>query len=177
MAELMGTGTLPTDAVGRVLYRVSRVVALAGGCMLTAMAAMTAVSVTGRTFFAAPIPGDFELIEVGLSIAIFAFLPYCQIIRGNVFVDFFMERAPVGAKAFFDTIGNLIFVVIAVLLLWRHGLGSVDMYRGGETTMILGVPRWWSFPAAVACLVLLVAVCLYTLWRSIRETRAGRFLE
>jgi len=175
MAELTGTGTLPTDAVGRVLYSVSRAVALAGGCVLTLMAAMTAVSVTGRSFFYAPIPGDFELIEVGLSIAIFAFLPYCQIIRGNVFVDFFMERAPVRAKAFFDAIGNLMFALMAALLLWRHSLGSIEMYQGGETTMILGVPRWWSFPVAVACLVLLVVVCLYTLWRSIRETRAGRF--
>jgi TRAP-type C4-dicarboxylate transport system permease small subunit len=175
MAELTGTGSLPTDAVGRFLYTLSRWVALAGGVVLTVMALMTAVSVTGRSFFSAPIPGDFELIEVGLSIAIFAFLPYCQIIRGNVFVDFFMERAPVRAKAFFDAVGNLMFVVIGALLLWRHSLGAIDMYHAGETTMIISVPRWWSFPAAVACLALLLVVCVYTLWRSIRETRTGQF--
>jgi hypothetical protein len=40
--------------------------------------------------------------------------------------------------------------------------------------MILGVPRWWSFPVAVLCLALLLAGCLYALWGSIRETRTGR---
>jgi hypothetical protein len=40
-------------------------VALAGGCVLALMAAMTALSVTRRSFFGAPIPGDFELIEIG----------------------------------------------------------------------------------------------------------------
>lgn len=175
MTEQTESGGRPTDKVGRMLFGVSRAVALVGGIVLALMAAMTAVSVTGRSFFRAPVPGDFELIEIGLSVAVFAFLPYCQIVRANVIVDFFMERAPVRAKAFFDAIGSLMFVLIAALLLWRHTLGSVDMYRGGEVTMILGVPRWWSFPVAVACLVLLVAVCCYTLLRSVREMRAGRF--
>lgn len=161
--------------MGRVLFSISRTLALAGGCVLALMAAMTAVSVTGRSFFRAPIPGDFELIEIGLGVAVFSFLPYCQLVRGNVLVDFFMERAPVRAKAFFDAIGNLVFSLIVALLLWRHSLGAVDMYRVGETTMILQVPRWWTFPAAVLCLALLLAVCLYTLWRDIREIRTGRF--
>lgn len=175
MAEVRGGEIRPTDKVGRFLFRVTRAVALAGGVVLALLAAMTAVSVTGRSFLNAPIPGDFELIEIGLSVAIFAFLPYCQLVRANVIVDFFMERAPVRVKAFFDAIGSLVFVAIAALLLWRHSLGAVDMYNVGETSMILGVPRWWSFPAAVACLALLVAVCVYTLRRSIREMRAGKF--
>jgi TRAP-type C4-dicarboxylate transport system permease small subunit len=174
MAEQARAGARPTDPVGRVLFDVARAVALAGGGVLALMAAMTAVSVTGRSFFHAPIPGDFELIEIGLSVAVFAFLPYCHLTRGNVIVDFFMERAPARAKALCDAVGNLMFCAIAALLLWRHGLGAIDMYRAGETTMILGVPRWWSFPVAVLCLALLLAGCLYALWGSIRETRTGR---
>ncbi|MBI1943345.1 MAG: TRAP transporter small permease [Betaproteobacteria bacterium] len=175
MTEQAASIGRPADLVGRLLFDVTRIVALAGGCVLALMAAMIAVSVTGRSFLRAPIPGDFELVEIGLSVAVFTFLPYCQMVRGNVIVDFFMARAPVRAKAFFDAIGNLMFTVIVALLLWRHSLGSLDIYNAGETTMILSVPRWWSFPAAVLSLALLLAVCLYTLWRSIREMRAGRF--
>jgi TRAP-type C4-dicarboxylate transport system permease small subunit len=174
MAEKTEAGIRPTDPVGRLVFDVSRALALAGGGVLALMAAMTAVSVTGRSFFAAPIPGDFELIEIGLSVAVFAFLPYCQIARANVIVDFFTQAAPARVKAFLDAIGSLMFALIAGLLLWRHGLGAIDMYQAGETTMILTVPRWWTFPVAVACLALLLAGCLYTLWRSIREVRAGR---
>jgi TRAP-type C4-dicarboxylate transport system permease small subunit len=171
LTEPQGSDFRPADPVGRFLFGVSRAVALAGGCLLAVMAAMTAVSVTGRSFFRAPIPGDFELVEIGLSVAIFSFLPYCQMARANVLVDFFMERAPARAKAFFDAAGGLLYLAIAALLLWRHSLGGIDMYRVGETSMILGVPRWWSFPAAVLCLALLLAVVGYTLWRSIREMR------
>ena len=173
MAEQTGAGFRPTDPVGRILFDVSRALALAGGGVLALMAAMTTVSVTGRAFFRAPIPGDFELIEIGLSVAVFAFLPYCQIAGANVIVDFFTHGAPARLKAVLDAIGSLVFALIAAVLLWRHGLGAIDMYEVGETTMILNLPRWWSFPVAVACLALLLAACLYTLWRSIREVRAG----
>jgi len=173
MAGAAAPGERPTDPVGRALYAVSHAVALAGGGVLALMAAMTAVSVTGRSFFGAPIPGDFELIEIGLGVALFAILPYCQITRVNVIVDFFLERAPRRAKAFFDALGSFLYLAIVALLLWRHSLGGLEMYRHGETTMILQLPRWWTFPVAAACLALLAAVCLYTLWRSIRDVRAG----
>jgi TRAP-type C4-dicarboxylate transport system permease small subunit len=175
MADATASGNRPTDAVGRFLFRVSRAVALAGGTVLALMAAMIAVSVTGRSLLRAPIPGDFELVEIGLSVVVFATLPYCQIARANVIVDFFLDRAPERVKASFDAAGSLIFAALAALLLWRHALGAVDMYNVGETSMIIGIPRWWSFPAAVICLALLLAVCLYTFWRSVREIRAGRF--
>lgn len=176
MTEALEQEARPTDPVGRILYRITRVVALAGGGVLALMSVLTTVSVIGRSLFSVPIPGDFELIAIGTGVSVFAFLPHCQLVRGNVFVDFFMDRAPVPAKTFFDAVGNLLLTLIIALMIWRTSLGGIDMFNVGETTMILGVPIWWTIPLAIACLALLLVVCVYTLGRSILETRAKRFL-
>ena len=174
MSETDVSQSRPTDPVGRVLFTITRLFALCGGFVLCAMAVLTTVSITGRAFFAAPVTGDFELIAVGTGVAVFALLPYCQLIRENVVVDFFTSNAPFRVKSFLDAIGSLTYGVIIALMTWRTSLGGVDMHTTAETTMILEVPRWWTFPPAVVCLVLLFVVCGYTLARSIQEMRLDR---
>jgi hypothetical protein len=51
------------------------------------------------------------------------------------------------------------------------------MYKYSELTLTLGLPRWVSFPYATLCMVILIAVIVYTLGRSIAETRANRFFN
>ena len=176
MSDTGDTQSRPTDPVGRVLFAVSRVFAILGGLVLCAMALLTTVSVTGRFFFNAPVMGDFELIAIGTGVAVFAFLPYCQLMRENVIVDFFLSAAPFRVKTILDTISNLIYGTIIAIMTWRLSLGGIDLYNDDQMTMILEVPRWWTFPAAILCLVLLFAVCVYTTVRSINETRLNRTL-
>jgi len=171
MAETGTPGARPTDPVGRVLHTVTRLFALAGGWVLGAMALLTTISVTGRRLCAAPVTGDFELIAVGTGVCVFAFLPYCHLQRENVIVDFFMSGAPERVKSFFDAVGNLAYTIIIAIMIWRMSLGGMDLYRADEMTMILELPRWWTFPAAIVCLVLLLIVCAYSFVRSVREIR------
>jgi TRAP-type C4-dicarboxylate transport system permease small subunit len=163
---------IPADSVGRILYSASRWLAIFGGLVLSAMAVVTTISVTGRFFFSAPIPGDFELIEVGTGIAVFAFLPWCQMRRDNVVVDFFLIAAPVWVQKFLDAVGSLIFGLIIALFAWRTTVGGIEIYQNDEATYILTIPRWWTFPFAIVCLILLTAVCFYTLRNDIRNLRA-----
>lgn len=176
MSEPDESQSRPADPVGRALFKATRILALLGGLVQCAMALLTAVSVTGRSFINLPVTGDFELIAIGTGVAVFAFLPYCQLMRENVIVDFFLSAAPFRVKASFDTVGNLLYAAIITLMTWRTGLGGIDLYRDDQMTMILEIPRWWTFPAAMLCLVLLLAVCVYTVVRSINEFRLNRSL-
>ena len=155
------------DAIGRLLGRVTRALAVAGGVLLLAMTFVTVASVAGRTLFARPVPGDFELVELGAAVAVFAFLPYCQLRGGNVIVDFFTVKAGRRARVLMDAFGALLYAAIAALLAWRLALGGLDMHAVGEETMVLAVPVWWAFLPIVVSAGLLVAVCLYTVWRSL----------
>lgn len=173
MSDSGVTDTRPSDPVGRALYTITRFFAITGGLVLCAMALLTTVSVTGRRFFDAPVTGDFELIAIGTGVCVFAFLPYCHLKRENVIVDFFMSGAPDRVKSFFDAIGNLAYTLIIAVMIWRMTLGGINFYENDEMTLILEFTRWWTFPAAILCLVLLLAVCVYTFVRSVNEVRHG----
>ena len=164
-------------AFGRALYRVSVIVAAAGGLSLLGIMVLTVASVIGRELFDSPVPGDFELVEIGCAIAVFAFLPYCQLVRGNVVVDLFTESASLRTRAALELVGNLMFTVFAAVLTWRLVLGGIDLRNYHEETMVLRVPLWWSFVPGVLALALLTVVCAYTAWRSQIEYIYGRRIE
>jgi TRAP-type C4-dicarboxylate transport system permease small subunit len=162
---------VPPEPVGRVLHRTAAAVALVGGAILFGLTLLTVTSVIGRAMFSAPVPGDFELVEIGMAVAIFAFLPYCQIVRGNVIVDLFTAKASPRTRALLDGAGNLLYTAIAALLTWRVALGGLEIRSYHETTMVLRVPAWWGYVPAVVCLAFLTLVCAYTAWGSLRECR------
>ena len=176
MAEPTDQHTRPTDPVGRVLFQISRTFAIFGGLVLCAMALLTTISVIGRSAISMPVTGDFELIAIGTGVAVFAFLPYCQLVRENVIVDIFMSKTPFRARTFCDFIGNFFYVVIILLMLWRLPLGGIDLYDNDQMTLVLEVPQWWTFPLAILCLILLLVVNIYTTVRSYREFRENRTL-
>ena len=118
--------------MGRALYAISRWLAVCGGLTIFAMALLTAASVTGRSIFGQPVPGDFELVGIGTGLAVFAILPWCQITRGNVLVDFFMSGASVRARALCDAVGALLYLAIGCILTWRRARGGGDRYRYSE---------------------------------------------
>lgn len=177
MAEPGNGAGRPTDPVGRLLYRIARWLAILGGAILAAMALLTTVSIAGRAAFSAPVRGDFELVAIGTGIAVFAFLPWCQLTRGNVLVDFFMDRAPVRAKALCDALGGILYVLLGALLTWRMVYGGIDMHRYAELSLTLNFPRWTTFPVSVVLMAFLIVVTAYTVRRSFREARAGRFID
>lgn len=175
MSEQAETQTRPTDPVGRVLYQIAKWLAIIGGVILCAMAALTTISVTGRSALSEPIPGDFELVAIGTGLSVFAFLPWCQLMRGNVLVDFFMAKTPVRVRVFADIVGGVFYLLIGILLTWRLIFGAIDMYQYSEVSMTINFPRWTTFPPSVVLLGFLVIVIAYTIGRSIAEIRAGRY--
>ncbi len=177
MSEQADTQTRPTDPMGRVLYQIAKWLAVLGGVILSAMAVLTAVSVTGRSAISQPIPGDFELVAIGTGLAVFAFLPWCQMMRGNVLVDFFMARTPARTRIFADTVGGIFYLLIAILLTWRMIFGGIDMYEYKELSMTINFPRWTTFPLSVLLMSFLVVVIAYTIARSLAELRAGRYFN
>ena len=177
MSEIGDTNARPKDPVGRVLYLISKWMAVFGGVILFILAILTTISVFGRKFLDAPVPGDFELVAIGTGVAVFACLPYCQLMRGNVLVDFFMSNAPTRAKTIADIIAGLIFLAIGLMLTWRMIYGAIDMHDVNEVSMTIGFPRWSTFPISIVFMSFLVIVIIYTLGRSIAETRANRYFN
>ena len=74
--------------------------------MLMLLAVMTVVSVIGRAVFGQPVPGDIEITQYVIAVAISAFFPYCLFSGGNLIVDFFTASASERTRRILDEIGR-----------------------------------------------------------------------
>ena len=148
--------------LGQQLHRISAWFAVAGGFALTAMVVLVVISILGRALFSSPVPGDFEIVALGTAVAIFLFLPYCYMQKGNVAVDIFISRMPAGVQLAMDVLAATLFGVVAALFAWRSVFGLTDTVRNGDISMILGFPVWVVHPFGVASFALLAVCCFYT---------------
>ena len=156
----------------------ARFTAYLGGLVLLAIVIMTCLSIGGRAIGdwlgLGPIPGDFELVEIGIGFAIFAFLPWCQIRRGHATVDILQPRFGQRVNGLIDLISDLLMFVAAVLIGWRLWQGMLDKKGYAETTFILQFPVWIAYAAALAGAAVFVAVSLYCVYRSGRALQGAR---
>ncbi|MFQ8431388.1 TRAP transporter small permease [Amaricoccus sp. W119] len=167
----------PTEHAHRVpvpnwIAVLARVFAGLGGLTLLAMMFVIVASVTLRGVVGRPIPGDFELVEIASAVTIFCFLPWCQITGGNVLVDFFTQRSGPRVNHLLEALGDLIYLLIAALLLWRLVHGGMEMRLYGEQSMVLRIPIWWSFIVVLPAMALLTLSCAATMIGHLRAARA-----
>ena len=142
--------------------------ALLGGAVLLAVVAINVISVLGA-MFDAPFPGDFELTEMGVANAAFAFLPYCQLTRSNVTADIFTQKAGPRMLAFLRLLSSLVALLFSLLLLWRMYAGLLDQKQYNYETSILQVPIWLAYVPVLVSLALLAVAAGITLAQDLRE--------
>lgn len=158
----------------KFVYRMAEWLAYAGGLLLSALALLVVVSVTGRALVGlglGPVPGDFELVEMLSAIVVFFFLPWCYLKNGHAQVDLVYMHMPRWAQRCV-TVGSDILMLLAwCVLTWRLGISLADKYKEGETSFILQVPVWWAY---LVCLFGAAVGCLTYLAKTLVETGAAR---
>jgi TRAP-type C4-dicarboxylate transport system permease small subunit len=161
-----------TDPIGRVLDRVCRLFAICSGLMLIAMALMSVYSILGRAFFDKPLLGDYELVQMMSAVAVTMALPFCQMAKGHVIVDFFTVRSPARANAALDLIAALLMAVCAFALSWRIGLATIEFARNNDASMLLNLRTWWGYAPMGPSFFLLGCAALHTAWQHAAEVGA-----
>lgn len=162
------------DRIDRAVERLAFATAMAGGVALVAVVLLTTASVTGRSLARvglAPVPGDYELVEVLTAFAVCACLGWCQLRRGHVRVDLPWQRAPRRLVAAVDVVVDGLMTLAAAILAWRLAAGMVDRARFGETTFVLQLPLAWAYGACLLGLVVFVLAASLSLRRSLRRVR------
>ena len=162
--------------VGKAIATLSLALTYVSGVLLIAAILLTCISIVGRALIPvglSSVPGDYELVEMLCGLAVFAFLPYCQLNKGHISVDLFIN--PLGHKAIVWTqlAGDIIITILVSVLVWRHGAGSLDKYDYGDTSFILELPIWWPYIIAYLLLFVTLATSLFTVWRDIRDLSNG----
>ncbi len=158
------TGNLSGWArVHTLVHRICEGWALMGGIVLGLVVLINAYSIIADLLFGTPFPGDFELTEMGVAIAAFSFLPYCQITGSNVTADLFTASAGRAAVAVMTLLASIIAVIFSLFMIWRMNAGLADYLEYEEVTGILSIPIWYGFVPALISLVLLGLASLMSL--------------
>lgn len=142
----------------RVLEKLAKFCAILAGVLLTTITLMTCASLLGRNLAGVTLVGDFELTGVAAGAAIALFLPWCQIRRGNIIVDFFTAKASERTNAALDRLGALLLGAAMALLAWRTVLGGINTWNARSGTMMLGFPEWIVYCLMVPPLVLVAVI-------------------
>lgn len=142
--------------------RIARAIAICGGLFMLAAATMVTISVLLRWLLRSGIRGDFEMVQIATAVAVFAFLPLCQIRRGNVFVDTFTLRTPTWLNRGLDRLWDVVYAGFAFLIGWRLILGGLDAIVSRTSSMVLAIPVGWAILAVGAMALFLGVVALTT---------------
>ena len=166
-------------------FGAAKVMALLGGLLLLVLIVVTCLSVVGRMLNTignssfikinfesvsiflqkfAPINGDFELVEMGIALAIFLFLPWCQLNRRHAAVHIFTVRLmSKRGNAVLLLIWEALFVAILGLITVQLYAGMGDRITYNETTFLLQWPVWWPYAACAIAGALATLIGLYSI--------------
>ncbi len=144
----------------KLLSAAARWCAVLAGVLLTGITLMTCASLLGRNLTGKTLAGDFELTGVAAGAAIALFMPWCQLVRGNIIVDFFTSKSSASTNAALDRFGALLLGLVMALIAWRACVGGLNAYNTQSGTMMLGFPEWIVYAAMVPPLILTALIAL-----------------
>lgn len=148
-----------------MIARLATGLALAGGAVLLATAALTTWSVVQRWLTSQPVPGDFEIAALGGGVAVVGFLAIGTLRGANILVDTFTTWLPAGVTRAIDACWTVLWAIVAALLAWRLALGALETRANGTTTMVLGAPTWWAVALCAAGFAATALAAIATLRR------------
>ena len=142
-----------------IILRISKVMDVVGGIVLSLMMLITVTDVILR-FIGKPITGTYELVFLGGAVVIGCAIPQTSWQGGHVNVDFVIEYFPRMLKKIIVVITRLMGMAFFVLLGWNLFVYGTMLYKKEEVSLTLHVPYYpvayiLGICAFVECLVLL----------------------
>ena len=148
----------------KTLQNLAQLCAVLAGVLLTTITLMTCVSLIGRNTTGWTLVGDFELAGSAAGAAVALFLPWCQLRRGNIMVDFFTARLSRQAQDRLDRLGAFLLALMMALMSWRTAVGGLSAWKSQSGSMMLGFPEWVVYagmwPPLVLCMLIGLAQAL-----------------
>lgn len=155
---------------GRV-ERLAGLLAVTGGILICFAAVLVTISVAGRRLFNRPILGDYEMVEISVGVAVFAFLAYTAAKGGHIAVDTFTLKLRPRVNAVIDGVWDLILAAFLGFFSWGLLAGGLNARAYGETLIQLAWPIW---PVYLACSLLAALACLVTLAVALLKIRGRK---
>ena len=130
--------------------------------ILAVMALTTFVDVIGRYVFNRPLTFTLEFTELAMGLIVFLSVGLVTHTREHVSVDFVTLRMGPRLRAAVDVIINIISFLYLVVVVWRLGEKSWDLYKVGDMTPTYFILLWpFGLIMTVASLLFLTSTLLH----------------
>jgi TRAP-type C4-dicarboxylate transport system permease small subunit len=143
----------------------SKVFGYLAAAFLAAMMLLTVADVVLRSFFATPIRGMLELVELGLACTIFLALPAVFLRNEHLVVDVIDHIGRPRLVRALERLGGLVGLGVLAVMAWQMWPLAQTMYEFGDVTSDLSIPRTWYWVPVllgVAASALAVLIILFT---------------
>jgi TRAP-type C4-dicarboxylate transport system permease small subunit len=153
--------------MGALLEKLAVWWAILGGVVLLAIVLVTATNVgafgldkIARLFGAtvSGLPGYEDFVRLAISGAALMLFPYCQLKRGHVAVDLFVNMTPRPVRRALDAVSLIAMAALALFLAYWMVLGLLETRADGALSRVLGWPEWPFYLPGIASLVLWAAI-------------------
>src|SRR5665647_380571 len=118
----------------------SKVLFWIAGAGLVGMTALVVGDVIGIKIFSKPIPGGIEFVSFLAAVAIAFGVPFTQVMRGHVAVDFIVETFPRRLKLVIECLTVFLSVVLFALLMVYSFRYAGLLRTSGEVSMTQKIP-------------------------------------
>lgn len=134
--SLLHTGS---PRLASFIGRVDGLLGLIAALFLVGMMLLTCFDVVGRYIFDKPIPGAFEITELGMGALIFTSLPLVSLRREHVTVDMLEHLVPDFMRIAYQVVIDLVSAACVGIIGWRVWIKAHEMHAAGETTATLQI--------------------------------------
>lgn len=121
---------------------------LFGASSIMVLIFLVTADVIGRYAFNNPLPGQMEITEMLMIMAIFSGMAYTQRVGGHVRMDVFCTKVLKGrlyhVNEFFTIVLSLLSYAVVTVYSFKHTVGA---FQSGSISIYLGIPLWpaWLF--------------------------------
>ena len=154
----------------RALMRIEYGMILIGGLTVFGLMLLAVVSVGGRNFLAAPLPGYVDWIEQMMPVIAVFGVSYLRREGGHIRMDIVvgaLRGRALWAAELATTLAILIFALLLLEGSWAHFLRGFDMAQpmwSRDSSMDIGLPIWPAKLVVPVALGVLVARLCLQLW-------------
>jgi len=147
----------------RGLYRLERILALLSGLAVFGLMVLAVISVGGRNFFSAPLPGYVDWIEQAMPLIAFMGVAYVKRDGGHIRMDIVVGALKGRVLYLVELMTTLLVLGLMILLVWgswAHFDRSFDFASpmwSRDSSMDIALPLW---PAKLLAPVAFSVLCL-----------------
>lgn len=118
-------------------------------------------------------PGYEDFVRLMVSAGVLMLFPYCQLRRGHVAVDLFVERMPFAVQRVIDAISLIGMTLLVLFLLYWMAIGMAETRADQAVSRVLGWPVWPFYLPGLVSLALWALVAAQDAARAVAG-RPGR---